>query len=343
LDVEIANKNSVVEDHQSMKPTDSIICFHCKEPGHMAHECKLRWANNKRGLLHMDHGVAGRDMSECIAYLCATQSPAQAFFAIPDRPCETNARERVNMAIITMLKGYVTAKQIENEFQRILPFAWRWTTRKIADNIFTIRFPNAQLIKEWECFNSISMRIVKAKIQVEPWNGSIGAKGKLQDAWFRVRGVPYDKRSKETLAYVGSLVGRTLEVDKSTLSRTDYVRVRIGARDVSKVPEITEGSIGTYLYDLLYEKEAVMGEYKETQVVNVVADMGGQSSPKKFKRGENSSRGATQSEPQAKSTMVGQKNSSKQAPSHVNRLLSDSPQKFKQGETSSRGVSQLQS
>jgi hypothetical protein len=99
LDVENAKRTFVVEEHQSMKLADSIICFRCKELGHMAHECKLRWANNKRGLLHMDHGIAGRDLSECITYLCATQSPGQAFFAIPDRPSETNAMERVNTAI----------------------------------------------------------------------------------------------------------------------------------------------------------------------------------------------------------------------------------------------------
>jgi hypothetical protein len=97
-----------------------------------------------------------------------------------------------------------------------------------------------------------------------------------------VRGVPYDKRSDETLAYVGSLVCRTLEVDKSTLSKTDYVRVKIGARDVSKVPEIVEGSIGLYIYDFFFEREVVMGEFKEAKVVNVFADRGGgQFSPKK--------------------------------------------------------------
>jgi hypothetical protein len=66
------------------------------------------------------------------------------------------------------------------------------------------------------------------------------------------------KRSDETIAYVGSLVGRTLEVDKSTLSRTDYVRARIGARDVNKVPEVAEVSIGIYLYDFFFEREVVM-------------------------------------------------------------------------------------
>jgi hypothetical protein len=58
-----------------------------------------------------------------------------------------------------------------------------------------------------------------------------------------VRGVPYDKRSPEILAYVGSLVGATTKVDKSTLNRADYVRVKIAGRDVSKIPESAEGAI----------------------------------------------------------------------------------------------------
>jgi hypothetical protein len=53
------------------------------------------------------------------------------------------------------------------------------------------------------------MRSVKAKIQVDVWNGLVGAKGELQLGLFRVRGVPYDKRSPATVAYVGSLVRAT--------------------------------------------------------------------------------------------------------------------------------------
>jgi hypothetical protein len=63
----------------------------------------------------------------------------------------------------------------------------------------------------------------------------------LQTAWFKVRGIPYDKRSMETAAYVGSLVGATMKVDKSYLSRVDYVRVKIAAKDVAKIPQFVEG------------------------------------------------------------------------------------------------------
>jgi hypothetical protein len=47
---------------------------------------------------------------------------------------------------------------------------------------------------------------------------------------------------------VGSLVGSTREVDKSTLNRSDYVRIKPTARDVTKVPGVAEGAIIPYLY-----------------------------------------------------------------------------------------------
>jgi hypothetical protein len=137
--------------------------------------------------------------------------------------------------------------------------------------MFTMRFPVAQLIQEWMCFNPINKRVVKAKIKIDSWNGYIGAKAEIEQAWFRVRGVPYDQRSVATMTYVGSLVGATAEVDKSTLHRTNYVRVKIASRDISKVPAIVEGAILPYLYDFSYEREREMlfGPIEERNVILV--------------------------------------------------------------------------
>lgn len=44
-----------------------------------------------------------------------------------------------------------------------------------------------------------------------------------------------DKRSVETLAYVGSLVGCTVDVDERTIFKPEYVRMKIACRDVTKV------------------------------------------------------------------------------------------------------------
>jgi hypothetical protein len=47
----------------------------------------------------------------------------------------------------------------------------------------------------------------------------------------------------------------TVGVDKSTLSRTDYVRIKIMARDITKVPAVAEGALKPFLYDFHYERE----------------------------------------------------------------------------------------
>lgn len=99
---------------------------------------------------------------------------------------------------------------------------------------------------------------MEAQIAINPWNSSIGAKAELQSAWFRVKGIPNDKRSEETLGYVGSLVGVPVEVDDKTLHKQEYVRIRIACRGVTKVPETTEGAILPYLYDFKYEREEVL-------------------------------------------------------------------------------------
>jgi hypothetical protein len=143
--------------------------------------------------------------------------------------------------------------------------------------MFTVWFPDDQTIKDWEVFNPISLRSVKAKIKVDAWSGAIGAKAELEESWFKVRGI--DKRSKPTLGYVGSLVGIAREVDKSTLHRADYVRIEIAAREVAKVPEVVEGAIETYLYDFFFERELEMGKATKAIEIKVAAGKGGEDQP----------------------------------------------------------------
>jgi hypothetical protein len=71
------------------------------------------------------------------------------------------------------------------------------------------------------------------------------------------------------MAYVGSLVGVTSEVDKSTLHRTDYVRINIIAKNVSKIPETFEGAILPFMYDFSYEREVEMSSKVEGATIKI--------------------------------------------------------------------------
>jgi hypothetical protein len=99
-----------------------------------------------------------------------------------------------------------------------------------------------------------------------------------------VRGIPFDKRSKEIVASVGSLVGATMEIDISTLNIVDYVRLKIVVKDILKVPEVMEGVTLPYLYDFFFEREMVKEPNQLGIPIVVPEDKGGgQPTPKKPK------------------------------------------------------------
>lgn len=168
-----------------------------------------------------------------------------------------------------MVAGSVIARQLEQEFTNILGAnVRRWAVKKVDETIYTMRFPNAQLIKDWSHFNLI-MKTTPAQISISPWSPAVGAKVELQTAWFRVRGIPSDKRSIKTLAYVGSLMGATVEIDDKSLSGYEFVRIKIACRDVTKVPQFVEGAIVPYLCDFEYEREVVMPTQPPRETIQV--------------------------------------------------------------------------
>jgi hypothetical protein len=62
-------------------------------------------------------------------------------------------------------------------------------------------------------------------------------------------------------AYVASLVGIPLEVDKNNLRRWDYVRVKIGCRDVSKVP--VEGLLDLHFFISISREKWWLGDHPQ--------------------------------------------------------------------------------
>jgi len=125
-------------------------------------------------------------------------------------------KEKASTAIVSVINGVMTAKQIEGEFNRIVGAdVWKWKVNQIAENKFTMRFPNAKMVMDYSQF-ILGVLNVDAQMKIEPWSSSLGAKGQLQMAWFRVRGIPINQRNIRTIAKVGGLVGKVFAIDERT-------------------------------------------------------------------------------------------------------------------------------
>jgi hypothetical protein len=69
------------------------------------------------------------------------------------------SKDRSSTAIITVVHGELTAKQIESEFRNIINHEyWKWSAKAITKNKFAMRFPNAKMVQEYNNLSWVSRR-----------------------------------------------------------------------------------------------------------------------------------------------------------------------------------------
>jgi hypothetical protein len=105
----------------------------------------------------------------------------------------------------------------------------------------------------------------------------------LQKGWFRISGIPMEQRSLVTIAKVGGLVGKVIEIDERTRLRNEYVRARIACRDVTVVPGVVESSLGLFLYDFFFEREIHSEEDEQSLEAGIRVDDSYQKAAKRSK------------------------------------------------------------
>jgi hypothetical protein len=102
-------------------------------------------------------------------------------------------REKESTAIITIVERNATGKQIELEFTNLLASdTWKWKARPVGDKKFIMRFPSTKLLCQWCHFKFLPMECDDAQMKVEAWTPCLGAKGMLQQPWFKVHDIPTD-------------------------------------------------------------------------------------------------------------------------------------------------------
>ncbi|PWZ08767.1 hypothetical protein Zm00014a_022650 [Zea mays] len=228
-------------------------------------------------------------MQKCLPWnfgpeLCAAQVEDQSFFYIEEKVDNRMIKEKSSTAIITVIQGNVGEKQIELEFMNMLgKNLWRWFARSVGDNKFVMRFPDPKMIGDLGYFRPLGMRTTKAQITIDPWTPAVNAKGCLQKGWFRISGIPMEQSSLVTIAKVGGLVGKVIEIDERTRLRNEYVRARIACRDVTAVPGVVESSLGLFLYDFFFEREIHSEEDEQSLETGIRVDDSYQKAAKRSK------------------------------------------------------------
>ncbi|KAE8784214.1 hypothetical protein D1007_42300 [Hordeum vulgare] len=182
----------------------------------------------------------------------------QGFFYIPDLNVERQSRDRNHNIIVTITEGSALTKDIEAELSVYVGQGWRCSANFFAPQRFVMRMPNPREIERALFLEHVKLKKCGVSVKFSPWSDDLESEGLVEVAWVKIGRIPINKRCNKTVAYVGGLVGITLEVDMSTLNRLASVRAKIGCRHVDQIPTSAEGVLGSRFYKFTYEVEEVL-------------------------------------------------------------------------------------
>lgn len=167
--------------------------------------------------------------------MCGFQARGQGFYYTHDSSTAKQIKHRSCNVVIIFVEGNATFCEIEHAFNIYLGSGWRCTAKPIGPFQYVMRFPNSKEVDK-ECFSDrMMLRNCGAVISLKPLFESVGAKGNMEVAWVNCGNIPLDKRTERNVAFLGSLLGVSLEIDTATLHRPESVRVKIGCRAVDDI------------------------------------------------------------------------------------------------------------
>jgi hypothetical protein len=94
-------------------------------------------------------------------------------------------------------------------------------------------------------------------IKIEKWAGDIEPFVVMEEAWFRIKGIPMRYRNKSTAYYVASMAGLPLTLDMNLLMNFAYIRVKLGCQDPALVPSSRIDSIKKGFYEFQFTREVI--------------------------------------------------------------------------------------
>ncbi|KAI4980892.1 hypothetical protein ZWY2020_021377 [Hordeum vulgare] len=206
---------------------------------------------------------------ECMPVMCAFQAKGQGFFYIPDFNVERQSRDRNHNIIVTITEGSALTKDIEAELSVYVGQGWRCSAKFFDPQRFVMIMPNPREIERALFVEHVKLKKCGVSVKFSPWSDDLESEGLLEVAWVKIGRIPIKKRCNKTVAYVGGLVGITLEVDMSTLNRPASVRAKIGCRHVDQIPTSAEGVLGSRFYKFTYEVEEVLVKNTITEETSV--------------------------------------------------------------------------
>ncbi|KAM0853722.1 hypothetical protein ACQ4PT_050886 [Festuca glaucescens] len=224
---------------------------------HATHACHLHQAPKPTAILH---GYA----NEALMFF---ELACGAFKAKVDNP---------KLAKVTVDGDDMTIPDLIDQLKKIVPSdKFKWEVFHFKDNIYRVKFPSKQEVQRLKNFGTYICTDRESCLSFDLWSSLEEPMYTLPEVWVRVSGLPSDIRTDYlSLWGVGTLFGKTLDVDMAYTRRNKVLRTKIGCLDRSLIPTTSDIFIRRGFFKLHFEVEEANGS-QEVDMAEVNNDDGG--------------------------------------------------------------------
>ncbi|KAM0842343.1 hypothetical protein ACQ4PT_058412 [Festuca glaucescens] len=238
------------------KKEDKEACFRCKKPGHFIDDCTSPYCDICESVHHVSSACHLLQAPKPTAILHGYANEALMFFEMPCGAFKSKV-ENPKLAKVSVEGEVMTIPKIIEHMKRIVPYEkFHWEVFHYKDNIYRVKLPSKQEVQRLKNFGSYVCPQKDTILFFDLWSSVEEPLYMLPEVWVRVDGVPSDMRSDYlSLWGIGSLFGKTLDVDMSFTRKNKLLRIKIGCLDRNLVPADSDVFIRRGFYKLRFEVE----------------------------------------------------------------------------------------
>ncbi|KAM0895108.1 hypothetical protein ACQ4PT_024038 [Festuca glaucescens] len=249
------------------KKEDKTACFRCKKPGHYIDDCTTPYCDICESIHHVSSACHLLQAPKPSAIIHGYANEALMFFELPCGAFKAKV-ENPKMAKVTVDGDVMTIPEIIEQLKRIVPYEkFHWEVFHYKDNIYRVKLPSKQEVQRLKNFGTYICPERETCLSFDLWSSLEEPLYMLPEVWVRVSGLPSDMRADYlSLWGVGSLFGKTLDVDMAFTRKNKVLRINIGCLDRNLIPVDSDVFIRRGFFKLIFEVEAANG----SQEVNMV-------------------------------------------------------------------------
>ncbi|KAM0920367.1 hypothetical protein ACQ4PT_007556 [Festuca glaucescens] len=249
------------------KKEDKTACFRCKKPGHYIDDCPTPFCDLCESIHHAAPACHLLQAPKPTTIIHGYANEALMFFELPCGAFKAKV-ENPKLAKVTVDGDAMTIPEIIEPLRRIVPYEkFNWEVFHFKDNVFRVKLPSKQEVRRLKNFGTYICPDRESCLTFDLWSSLEEQLYMLPKVWVRVSGLPTDMRSDYlSLWGVGTLFGKTLDVDMAYTRKNKVLRTKIGCLDRNLIPADSDVFIRRGFFKLRFEVETVQG----SQEVNMV-------------------------------------------------------------------------